>query len=132
MTNQAKLHRSLYLSDLPTSIYTTTLAFLTPQEQGRSSLISKVWHEASKSLLGQFALMQSLGGLSLRELRELIWEFPNLIERLARQKFNQKLDPTNKFIGRFLSKIIEYKARGKFEEAISFSRSLPERKREAI
>ncbi|PIS01774.1 MAG: hypothetical protein COT84_00675 [Chlamydiae bacterium CG10_big_fil_rev_8_21_14_0_10_35_9] len=131
MTNLVELHQSLYLSDLPTSIYKTTLAFLTPQEQGISNLISKVWYEALKSRIRQFSLMQSITGLPLREL-EILMDYPNLIERLAHQKLNQNLDPTNKFIGRFLSKVIEYKASYDPEEMISFLSSLSEKKREAI
>ncbi|MGD2169779.1 MAG: hypothetical protein PVI40_06025, partial [Chlamydiota bacterium] len=120
------------LNNLPFVLYPKVLSHLNFLEQTSIKKVNTLWNQATKTLPGQFALLQAIGALERRSIEPLMQKNPSFIDALSLQVFHSALDPTFRFTNRFLSKVLEIKCRHSPEEMIAFLEKLPPKNREAI
>ncbi|MGD2168630.1 MAG: hypothetical protein PVI40_00115 [Chlamydiota bacterium] len=119
------------IMDLPITSHSQILSFLPFKEQMAARKINSLWNQASQTLLGQFALIQST--LSFTDVETQIFSKRLVFfEELALQRFNKKIDPSYAIVGKFLSTFLRVRYSSDPGAFISFLSEIPEETRKGI
>ncbi|PIS00829.1 MAG: hypothetical protein COT84_05100 [Chlamydiae bacterium CG10_big_fil_rev_8_21_14_0_10_35_9] len=130
---------------LPPDLVSIVFCYLNVAEQAIVRRVSSIWNEVPQSNLGKFAQINSIAILSIYALQILNQHSSNHLVKVQTaiqntsaflfpivDRFNQQLDPSDKILSKYLSKVLKVKHISDPLDMIAFLRSFSLKARQTI